>query len=121
MPGVADEKDVLPLFDLAFRLAMHLAHQRTGRIDIQEFAPPCFGRDGFGHAVCGKDDGGIVRHFVQFFDEDCSLGLQRIHDVSIVHDLVADIDRRTVFLERPLDDFDGPVDSGAKSAGGRDQ
>jgi hypothetical protein len=34
-----------------------------------------------------------------------------------VHDLVPDIDRRTVLLERTLNDFDGTHDARTKSAG----
>jgi hypothetical protein len=32
-------------------------------------------------------------------------------------DLMADIDRRTRNLERPLDDLNGAIDPGAKAAG----
>jgi len=33
-----------------------------------------------------------------------------------VNDFMTDIDRRAVFLERPLDDIDGAFDPGAKAA-----
>ena len=35
----------------------------------------------------------------------------------VVHDLVAHIDRRTVFLQRALDDLDRAHDAGAEAAG----
>ncbi len=35
---------------------------------------------------------------------------------SVVNDLVAYVDGRPVFLERKLDDLDGPVDAGTKAA-----
>jgi hypothetical protein len=34
----------------------------------------------------------------------------------VVHDLVADVDRRTEFLQRPFDDFDGAHHARAKTA-----
>ena len=37
--------------------------------------------------------------------------------MAIVHDLVPDIDRRPVFLERALDDLDRPFDPGTKPSG----
>jgi hypothetical protein len=36
--------------------------------------------------------------------------------VLVVHDLVADIDRWAVFLQRPLDDLDGAHHAGAETA-----
>jgi hypothetical protein len=33
-----------------------------------------------------------------------------------MHDLMTDIDRRTIFFQRQHDDLDRPVDTGAKAA-----
>ena len=44
------------------------------------------------------------------------LGAQPLDDVAVVHDLVADIDRRAVFLERALDDLDRAFDPGAEAS-----
>src|SRR5207249_2530908 len=41
---------------------------------------------------------------------------QPLDDVAVVHDLMADIDRRPVFLERALDDLDRSFDPGAKAS-----
>src|SRR3546814_20086665 len=49
-------------------------------------------------------------------DEHGALGLQRLHDVAVVHDLMADIDRGAIGLDRLRDDLDGPVDAGAEAA-----
>ena len=57
------------------------------------------------------------RHLVDFVDKVRALGAQPLDDVAVVHDLVADIDRRAVFFERALDDLDRPFDPGAKPAG----
>ena len=52
-----------------------------------------------------------------FLDEARALGLEVFHHVLVVHDLVAHVDRRAVFLQRALDDLDRAHDAGAKSAG----
>ena len=121
VPGVADEQDMLALFDLPFCLPVDLAHQGAGRIDIEKLAPLGFCGNGLGHAVCGKDHRDIIGHFVQFLDEYRPLRLQRVHDIAIVHDLVPDIDRCAILLERAFHDLDGAVHTGAKTAWRRDQ
>ncbi len=118
---MADEDDVPVLFDLAFGLTMDLADERASGVDIEHFAPVRLGRNGFGHAMGAEHDRGAIGHLVQLLDEDRALLTQRIDDVAVVDDLVADIDRRAVFFERPLHDLDRAVDSGAESAGGRDE
>jgi hypothetical protein len=55
-------------------------------------------------------------NLVQLLDEDGALLFQGFDHMTIVDDLVAHIDRRAVALERPLDDLDGAVDTGAKTA-----
>ena len=57
-----------------------------------------------------------LRHLVGLVDEDRARLGQRLHDVHVVHDLVADVDRGTVLLQRALDGLHRAVDSGAVSA-----
>ena len=54
--------------------------------------------------------------FGQFLDEDDALGLQRVDDELVVHDLVAHVDRRAVELQRPFDDVDRAHHAGAEAA-----
>jgi hypothetical protein len=68
-----------------------------------------------------KDHRHAVRHLVQLLHEDRALGLQAVDDELVVDDLVADVDRRAVALERQLDDVDRAVDARAKAARRRDQ
>ena len=63
---------------------------------------------------------GARRDLVELFDEPRTFGAQALDHVPVVDDLVADVDRRAVLLERPLDDLDGPDDPGAKAAGLRE-
>ena len=64
----------------------------------------------------GEDHRHIRRHLVEFLDEHGTFGLQAFDHEAVVHDLVPDIDRRAVALQRPLDDLDRPVDPGAEPA-----
>ena len=64
-------------------------------------------RCGFGRHDCAARRGrrtpparGVVRNFVQFLDENRALGPQAVDHVAVVHDLVADIDRRAVDRQR---------------------
>ena len=57
------------------------------------------------------------RDLVQLVDEHRAARAQILDHVAVVHDFVTDIDRRAVFLQRPLDDLDRPLDAGAKAAG----
>ena len=65
----------------------------------------------------GAEDGHRVgRNLGQVLDEVGALGLQALDHVLVVHDFVTHVDRRTVFLQRALDDLDGTDDAGAKTA-----
>ena len=79
-------------------------------------------RHGLGDAVGGEDHrGGAVRHLVELADEHRALPLQALDHVLVVDDLVADVDRRPVDGERPLDHVDGPHHAGAEAARGTEQ
>ena len=54
------------------------------------------------------------RDLAQVLDEARAFGLQRVHHVTIMDNLVAHIDRLAIFFERPFDDVDRPDDAGAK-------
>ncbi len=77
---------------------------------------------GLGHAV-GRENHRPVggRHLVELLHEDRALLPQALDHVLVVHDLVADIDRRAVFLERPLDRVDRPHHARAEAARGAEQ
>ena len=98
-------------------LAVHLGDQRTGRIERRRNCGLGLGRDRFGHPVGRKYHRRVgFGDFRQFLDENRALGLQAVDDVSVVDDLVADIDRGAI-EERPLHGIDGPDDPGTEAAG----
>ena len=117
MAGVADEHDRVAVLGELDRLAVHLGHQRAGRVDRPQLARLGVGVDGRAHAVGGEDGdralGDLVRQLV---DEDRPARGEILHDVLVVDDLLAHVDRRAVQLERALDGLDGPVDARAVAA-----
>ena len=71
----------------------------------------------FRHAMGGKHDGRVgLGDLVEVVDEDRALGAQAFDHVSVVDDLVAHIDRRTVQRQRPFHGVDGAHHAGAESA-----
>ncbi len=63
-----------------------------------------------------EDGDGPVRHLVQLLDEAGALGLEALDHMAVVNDLVADIDRLPVLVERPLDDVNRPDHPRAEAA-----
>jgi len=117
--GVADENHVTPAPEMDLRLAVDLGHQRAGGVDGEEAARARLLVDGLGDAV-GRENhhAGALRRLSELLDEDDALGLQRVDDVLVVDDLVPDVDRRPVDLQRPLDDVDRARHPSAKAARG---
>src|SRR5687767_2129713 len=114
--GVTNQNEIVSLCIVPIHLVMHFNDQGTGRIDDVEPAAVRLFPYRFGDAMGAEDDDRTLRDLVQFFDEDCALVAQRIDDVSAVDDFMADKDRRSVFLQRQIDDIDRPIDPGAKAA-----
>ena len=117
MAGVADQHDLAAAPVVNLGLAMHLGHQRAGRVDREQIAPRRLLGDRARHAVRGEDHRRVViGNLAEFLDEDRALGAQALDHIAVVHDLVAHIDRRPVNRERPLHQFDGAHDAGAEAA-----
>ncbi len=117
MVGMADQEDFAAALEMDRGLAMHLGHQRAGRIQRKEIAALGLGRNRFRHAM-GREHHrrvGIVGDFGQFLDENRALGLQAVHHIAVMDDLVPDIDRGAIDGERPFHGVDGPNHAGAEA------
>src|SRR3546814_1098822 len=68
-----------------------------------------------------EDNRDAIGDLIERFDENRALRLQRVNDIAVVHNLVPDIDRRAIFLQREFDDADRAIDAGAETARRRDQ
>ncbi len=115
--GMADQDDLAAAPEVDFGFAVDLGDQRAGRVDGDEIAPARLFRHRLRHAMGGKHDRRVgVGNLVQLFDEHRALLAQAVHDIAVVDDLVAHIDRLAVHGERPLDRVDGAHHPGAKAA-----
>ena len=56
-----------------------------------------------------------LRGLVQLVDEDRALLRKVGHNIAVMHDLFADINRRTEGVQCDLHDVDGPNDTGAEA------
>jgi hypothetical protein len=121
MAGMTDKDYVATSLDQAFGLAMDLAHQWAGRIEIIEASRFGRRRNQLWHAMGGKYHWAPLRHLVQFLDEYGAHTPQPVDDEAIVYDFVPDIDWRPEPFDCQLDDLDGAIDSRTKAARCRDQ
>ncbi|GIR14545.1 MAG: hypothetical protein CM15mP25_3000 [Gammaproteobacteria bacterium] len=64
-----------------------------------------------------KDHDGIIRHLRQFIDEDRSAGPKIVDDVTVVHHLMAHINRAAKDFEGAIHYVDRPVYTGTKPSG----
>ena len=71
--------------------------------------------------MCRVDDRRALRCLLLGVDEDRPAHLEIADDVDVVDDLLADVHRRAVVLERELDRLDGALDPGAIAAGRREE
>jgi hypothetical protein len=118
---VADQHDVHLVARVATRLVVDLRHERTGGVH-QHVTEPLGVLERLGRRpVGGEHDHRARRHLGLVLDEHRALAPQRLDDVGVVDDLVADVDRRAEGFEGLLDDQDGTVDAGAESARGGEQ
>ena len=72
--------------------------------------------DGRRDTVRGEHHDGALGHLVGLLDEHRTGLGQRVDDVHVVHDLVPDVDRRAVLLQRAFDGLDGAVHARAVPA-----
>jgi len=113
---MAVHQDVAPGGEVALGLAVHLGNQRAGGVEIQQPPPPRLVGHRFGHAMRREHHVPVIRHGVQLVDEHRPLGFQLLHHGAVVHDFMADIDRRAVAAQGFLHHADGAVHAGAEAA-----
>ena len=118
---VADHHDRVALGGEAARLDVDLGDQRAGGVDRAQAAGGGVVVDRGGDAVGGEDDHLALRHLGLLLDEDRAALGELLDHVLVVDDLLADVDRRAVELERALDRLHGAVDAGAVAARGGEQ
>ena len=119
--GVANEQDVVVLLGEAHSLAVHLVHQRAGRVNSVQGTLAGCGNHRRGHAVRREHGHGTFGNFVHFINEDSALLLQGLHHVAVVNNLLTHVDGRAVVLQRLLNSDHGTVNACAVTARGGEQ
>ena len=115
---VADHDHLQAVVGVALRFDVDLGHQRAGGVDIDHFARLGRGGNSFRHAMCRENHRAVIGTFVQLFDKDSALIAQAVDDKFVVHNFVANIDRRPPFGEGHLNNLDRAINTGAKPARG---
>ncbi len=113
---MADQDQRAAFGDVALALVVHLGDQRAGGVEDGQASGGGFFLDPAGDAMGAEHGDRIGRDLMQVLDEHRALGLQAFDHVFVMHDLMPHIDRRTVLLQRALDDLDGAHDAGAEPA-----
>ena len=93
---------------------MHFGDERAGGVNDTQILTLGIFPDAGCHAVGTENDGGTMGDFREFFDEYGSLVAQRRHHVTVVDDLLADIDGLVIDLQGTFNHFDGTLYPGAK-------
>src|SRR5581483_4624127 len=119
--AVADERDQVAAVGVASGLRMHLRDERADGVDDAKPAALAVVANGRGDAVRRQDADRTLRYLLLVVDENRAEPLEAPDDMLVVDDVVADVDRRPVLLEQPLDDLDRAVDAGAEGAGRGEQ
>ena len=112
---VSDQDDAEAVARETHRFQMHFGDQRTRGVDHVQAAllglAAYFGR----HAVRAENRPRAGRYFVEFLDKHRARGAQLLHHVLVMHNFLADINRRAVQIERNLHYVDSPDDAGAET------
>src|SRR5580704_1861873 len=98
------------------RLDVNFGYERTGRVNYLQSALLGPFSNGRRNAVGRVDNPRPFRDLVQFVDEDCALLGQIRYDIAVVHNLLANVNRRAKGIERNLHDIDSPHDTGAEAS-----
>jgi len=116
MEGMPDQDDLTALIGVALALDMDFRDEWASRVDDRQAARSGPILDRAGDAVGAEDRDAARRHLVDLVDEMRPFAAQPLDNVTVVDDLMTDIDRRAVFLERALDDLDRPFDPGTEAS-----
>jgi hypothetical protein len=118
---VPDQQDVVSLGGEPPGLVMHLGDQRAGGIDRAQPALGCLLAHLRGDPVRGENHHRALRDLLGLLDEDRTALLERADHVSVVHNLLADVDGSAKALQRLLDGLHRPVYARAVTTGLREQ
>ncbi len=93
--------------------------ERAGRVEWHQIASAGSLRNALGDAMCRENHwlGGFW-YFIELLHKNGAFGLQLVHDVAVVDNLVPHVDGGPVLGESKFDDLDGAVDARTEAARG---
>ena len=115
--GMADQHDVKPVSGIPGDFDMHLRDKRTGGIEHRQPTRLRISPDLLGHTMGRENAGGASRYLVHLIDKNRAGFAQAIDNEPVVHNFVADINRRAQLVESAFNNLDGAIDAGTKTTG----
>src|SRR5215212_1568362 len=106
MTGMADEDERAAARNIAPGFIVDFGHEGAGCIENGEVARDCVIHHGPGHAMRAENGYGTLGNIIEIFNEMSAFRLQPLHDMAIVNDFMAYINRRTIFAQGALNDLD---------------
>jgi hypothetical protein len=106
MAGMPDQDHDATIVEISLAFVMHLGDERTDCIEDRQPAALGIDFDRSRHAMSAEDRHRAGGHLGQALDETRALRLEALDDMAVMDNLVANIDRCAISLERTLDDFD---------------
>src|SRR5262249_36949426 len=101
-----DEDNAVTTLGILHRFHVDFGYQRTCGIDNFEVTQLAGLAHAGRHAMSAIDQPLAIGNLVHFIHKDCALGLELFYYVTVVHDLLADIDWGTKSVERDAHDID---------------
>src|SRR4051812_7720401 len=116
MVGVADKRYEMTRVGVAPRLGMNLGDERTDGVDDPKSALLAVLSDRRRDAMRGEHAELTGGNLVLAVHEHRAKPFETADDMVVVHDLMSNVDRRTMLGEQALDDLDRAVDPRAKGS-----
>jgi hypothetical protein len=121
MTAMTDDDDLASGPGMALAFKVDAAHERAGGIQNGKLPLGGLALHCLRNTMGAEDGDRAVRNFRNFVDENRALPLEVLYNATVMHDLMAHIDRPAGLPEGILDGQDGPFDACAESAGSRKQ
>jgi hypothetical protein len=116
MAPMSYQQDVGAFTFMAMRFDMNLGYKRAGGINSNHLTAFGLRNDCFGYAMGGKNNRGTFGNFIEFLNKYSPHSGKTIHDVPVMHDLVADVDRRAEFLKCDFNYTNSTINAGTETA-----
>ncbi len=113
---MTDQNDFTSHIGVTLTFLVDFGDKGAGCINDRQITIFSFADNHLGHAMCAENSDRTIGNFIKLFNKDSALVAERLNNELVMHDLVADIDRRPIDFESFLNDINGPLDAGAKTA-----